>query len=584
MNLNFYKNINFLCNKKQKKLLFLFSFLTFLLTLLEMAGLSLIPISIGTLLKVEDYNSYLPEIFLVQEFLKKNQLEQFIFLSFVIISIFFIKNIFAFLIIFFEGKLFRNIKADNANKLYNMYVNLPIIEHYNYNIATILKNVVAESRISSEYINSISVIIRELLLFSGLFILMILFNPIIAISILFVGVLFSSIYLLVVKRRLLKETKNAERVREYQIKNINQVFSSLKETRILNTTRFFIEEFFGKTFLHENSYFILSIFNRIPKLILEFAVVSGILIFSIFLLKSGYKLENLVPLLGLIVVVTIRLLPSFNAITGSLTALKRYEVSVKIIMNEFNKFKNIKKDNLKTYNSNENNLIEFNDTLKLKNISFTFPNDKNELFKNCSIEIKKGEKIGIVGPSGSGKTTLLNIILGLLEPTSGKVLADNKDIHSNLKSWHLKIGYIPQEIYLLDDTITRNVALGLANEKEDLNKVEQALQYAELFDFTKNLTEGLNTRVGDRGVRFSGGQRQRVGIARALYRNPSVLIFDEATSALDETTEKKFIENIFKLPEEKTTILSTHKVEILGKCDRVYTVKNNSLEIYKSKN
>ncbi len=580
MNLQFLRYINFLCNKKQKNLLFFFSFLTFLLTLLEMIGLGLIPISIGTLMNVEEYNRYLPEILIFNSFINKSQLDQFIFLSFIIIAIFFAKNIFAFLIIFFEGKLFRNIKTDNANKLYNLYVNLPIIHHYNYNIATIMKNVVAESRISSEFINSISVVIRELFLFTGLMALMIIFNPSIAFSILLAGIFLSSIYLLVIKKKLLSETKTAERIREYQIKNINQVFSSLKETRILNTTKFFIKEFFGKTFLHENSYFILNIFNRIPKLIFEFLVVSGILLFSIYLLKRGYNLESLLPILGLIVVVAVRLLPSFNAITGAITALKRYEVSVKIIMEEFNKFKKI---NIKDYNKKHNaKIVNFNESLKLKDISFTFPNENKNLFKNCSIEINKGEKIGIVGPSGSGKSTLLNIILGLLKPSSGKVLVDDEDIHNNINSWHLKIGYIPQEIYLLDDTITKNVALGLSEEKEDLTKVEQALKHAELFEFSKGLKNGLDTKVGDRGVRFSGGQRQRVGIARALYRDPSILIFDEATSALDDETEKKFIDNIFTLPQEKTLILSTHKIEILSKCDRIYEIRNNNLAIYKS--
>jgi ATP-binding cassette, subfamily B, bacterial PglK len=581
---NLFKNINFLCSKKQRKLLIIFSFLTFLSTLLEMIGLSLIPVSVSTLLKVEEYNSYLPEIFIVQEFFKKDQIEQFMFLSFGIILIFLIKNVFAFSIIYFEGKLFRDIRVDNANKLYDIYVNLPIIEHYSYNVATILKNIASESRYASEYIFSISAIIRELLLFAGIFILIVFFNPIIAISILLAGSLFAFLYLFVVKKKLLKETKNAEKIREYQIKNINQVFSSLKETRILNTTKFFIKEFFEKTSSHENSYFILHLLSRIPKYILETSVVSGIFILSIYLLKSGYEFGNLIPLLALVVVAAIRLLPSFNSVTLSLTNLKRYGVSVKIIMDEIDKFKNINKEDFENYNTNKNNLIRFKDTLQLENISFSFPNTKEELFKNCSIEIRKGEKIGIVGPSGSGKTTLLNIILGLLKPTSGKILADNNDIHANLKEWHLKIGFIPQEIYLLDDTIIKNVALGLANEKEDIRKVEQALKHAEIYEFTKNLKEGLNTKVGDRGIRFSGGQRQRVGIARALYRNPSVLIFDEATSALDEKTEKKFIENVFKLPDEKTIILSTHKIEILNKCDRIYKVENNRLEIFKSDN
>jgi ABC-type multidrug transport system fused ATPase/permease subunit len=250
---------------------------------------------------------------------------------------------------------------------------------------------------------------------------------------------------------------------------------------------------------------------------------------------------------------------------------------VKDIIDELNKNK-INKTN---YYSNNITKLSLDSSIKIQNISFSFPESKKEIFKDFSLEIKKGEKIGVVGPSGSGKTTLINIILGFFPPDKGKVSADNKDIHLNLKSWHSRIGYIPQEIYLLDDTVLKNIALGIKEDAEDLNKLEAALKSAEIYDFINNLPDGINTMVGDRGIRFSGGQRQRVGIARALYRDPNVLIFDEATSSLDEETEKKFIENIFNLNGNRTIIISTHKLNSLNKCDKIYSIKNNKLEILK---
>ena len=178
-----------------------------------------------------------------------------------------------------------------------------------------------------------------------------------------------------------------------------------------------------------------------------------------------------------------------------------------------------------------------------------------------------------MGPSGSGKSTLLSILLGFLQPSKGKILIDDQDINCDIQNWHSRIGYIPQEIYLLDDTILKNVALGREINEDVTYKVEKSLKAAEIYDFIKNLPDGINTNVGDRGVKFSGGQRQRIGIARALFRDPDVLILDEATSSLDTQVEKKFIENIFNLGKEKTIIISTHKKDTLKNCDKIYNKK-----------
>ena len=203
---------------------------------------------------------------------------------------------------------------------------------------------------------------------------------------------------------------------------------------------------------------------------------------------------------------------------------------------------------------------------------------EHKIIKECNIEIKKGEKIGLVGPSGSGKSTLINLILGLIKPSSGEISVDNINIQKNLNSWHNQIGYIPQEIYLLDDTITKNITLGLNEDLVDKEKVKNALHAAEIFQFVNSLPDGLETMVGDRGVKLSGGQRQRIGIARALYRNPSIIILDEATNALDNETENKFIKNIFNLGKDKSLLISTHKLSTLKNCDKIYNINNGKIE------
>ena len=571
-----FKNIDYLLNPKEKLKFYSIILANLTTTILEMISLSLIPVLIGMILKVDQYKNHkLFEIELMQNFLKKGYNDQFILLSVFIIFIFFLKNIFSFFTIFIEGKFIRNLKIKYANKIYDLYIKLPIINHYNYNSATLQKNIIQETKLGSEYVGNVSIIIKELLLFIGIFALLISINYLVALSILILAGGMSLTYFYIIKKRVKKDTEKAVYLREFQIKSVNQVFSSLKETKILNTTKYFIDEFTDRTFKFENILFLINLIVKIPRFFIEILVISVIMIFSVILLQKGYKIENLLPILGLLVIASIRLMPSFNTLTGSFTRLKQNEVSVKILIEEFNK----KKIETTKISSNNNVNISLNNSIKLQNISFSFPESKNEIFKNFSLEIKKGEKIGIVGPSGSGKTTLLNIILGFFPPNSGKVLADGKNIHLNLKSWHARIGYIPQEIYLLDDTVLKNIALGIEENSQNTSKFQAALKSAEIYNFIQSLPDGVNTMVGDRGVRFSGGQRQRVGIARALYRNPNLLIFDEATSSLDGETEKKFIDNIFNLKNNRTIIISTHKLSSLERCDKVYSIKNNRLEI-----
>ncbi|MDD4467190.1 MAG: ATP-binding cassette domain-containing protein, partial [Candidatus Pacebacteria bacterium] len=219
----------------------------------------------------------------------------------------------------------------------------------------------------------------------------------------------------------------------------------------------------------------------------------------------------------------------------------------------------------------------FKEEIRIENVSYTYPKSTQEALKNVSFAVKKGEAVGIIGPTGCGKTTIADIILGLLEPTKGKIEVDKKNIRENIDGWQKNIGYVPQFIYLSDDTIYNNIAFGIDKEKIDKSRLLKAAKVACLDDFVKKLPKGLDTFIGERGIRLSGGQRQRIGIARAIYHNPEILVMDEATSSLDNITEKYVIEAIERLKKGRTVIIIAHRLTTVKNCDILYMFKEGRI-------
>jgi ABC-type multidrug transport system fused ATPase/permease subunit len=289
-------------------------------------------------------------------------------------------------------------------------------------------------------------------------------------------------------------------------------------------------------------------------------------------------MTKVIPTIGIFLAAAFRTIPSINRIIGAKQFLDFSKPVVNLLHREFNNFnQNLVKDNI---NPNFNPNFK---TLELINIDFQYNEASELILKNINLKINKLDVIGIIGESGAGKSTLIDIILGINTPTNGKIIYNNNDIVKNLYQWHKQIGYIQQSVFLIDDSLLKNIAFGVNDDLIDLDKVNYALNQSQLFDFVKSLPYGLNTIVGERGVRISGGQKQRIGIARALYNNPSILVFDEATSNLDINTENAIMSSISLLSQTKTIIIIAHRKSALTKCNRIFEIKGGFLtEVDKS--
>ena len=361
---------------------------------------------------------------------------------------------------------------------------------------------------------------------------------------------------------------------------ISQGLGAIKETKVLGKEKFFLDEFsrsYEEYAIANNSFNML---NQLPRLIVETIIVSGLLILIIIKMKMGYSPTDIVPLLGVLAFAAFRLMPSINRIINLINAIKFQMPFFDELYDEFLKIKKQQLEDYSIFSPKEKEKLNFFSAISIDNVSFNYTNEQKVL-NEINFLIPKGKFIGIIGASGAGKTTFVDILLGLLNPTSGTIRVDGIDIQTNIRGLQKNLAYVPQNIYLIDGTIKENIALGIPKKYIDDNLVKLAIEMAELTSLIKVNPLGVETVVGERGVKISGGQRQRIGIARALYQNPEILILDEATSALDNETEKSITNTILKLKGKITIIAIAHRVSTLEKCDFKINFENGNAEIIK---
>ncbi len=398
------------------------------------------------------------------------------------------------------------------------------------------------------------------------------------------GALFLGMTLMITK--VLKPRLNAigkknqaiqSRIAKWRIQSIY----GLKDVKVLHREEFFVRNYYESGAVGANVARNYAVMNNTPRLLIETVFIAAMLSFIFLFIVQGGDITLLFSQLTAFAAAAVRVMPATNRINTYLSEIAYAQPCLDYLYE--NLTENMKQDvngsvtGLTGEQEQEKEPLTLEDKIVLDHISFTYPNTDKPIFTDAHMEVRKGQSVGIMGPSGAGKSTIVDILLGLLHVQAGAITCDGKNIFENYPSWLSKIGYIPQSIYLIDESIRDNIAFGIDADKIDDHRIWEVLEEAQLKSFVEELPEGLETTIGDRGVRISGGQRQRLGIARALYHNPEILVFDEATSALDGDTEAAVMEAVNSFHGKKTMVIIAHRLNTIAKCDIIYKVENEKI-------
>lgn len=522
-----------------------------------------------------------PEIGQIAEFMGIKSYIQFIMICAVgLIILYFIKNAYmAWEIKLQVGFSMRN-QIKFSTELMSNYLSKEYLFHLNHNSANLLRNVNAGGAvIYSTMLMSTFALLTEIITAFTIWLMLVLIDAFTAVIV--AGIMGTLMYSTVkaFRHNISKQAEiQNDCVAEY-IKCVNQALGAIKETKVMRKEKYFLEEF-SRTYRQygeANSRYIF--ISQMPRIIIETMVVSGLLVMIVVKLAVGNAPEEIVPLLGVLALAAFRLMPSANRIISLFNTIKFQQPLFYELYPELMDIKERQESKKETYYLSVQPKLKFEKSIQVNELRFAYPEGRENVLRDISFSIGKGDFAGIIGPSGAGKTTFVDILLGLLKPSDGNIKVDGQDIFDNIRSWQANLSYVPQSIYLIDGSVKENIALGVAPENIDNALIEKSLHMAELYDFVSDLPEGMETRVGERGVKLSGGQRQRIGIARALYQQPEVLILDEATSALDNDTEKSITDTILKLKGQITIIAIAHRLSTLAECDYKIEFANGQAKI-----
>ncbi len=535
--------------------------------LMETLGIGLVVPAISLMMQ-EDFVARYPAIATASNYLGITTQSELIAAAMVfLVGVYIVKNAFLAFLIWKQTKFAFDAQANISQRLFAIYLHQPYTFHLQRNSAILIRNVINEVSVYIGGMLGALMLFTELMVLVGITTLLLFIEPLGTLIVICVaGVLAGSFYH-VIRNHITSWGRERQLHEGMRMQHLQQGLGGAKDVKLLGRESNFLSQFYVHNVKSARVWTLQSAFLNFPRQFIELVAIIGLAVLVLSMLNQGHNATSIVPTLGLFAAAAFRLIPSVGRVLNSLQTLRFSLPVVNTLYEELN----LSFTEPSTQQSGAR--LDFTGNLALTNIKYRYPNSALQALDGISINIRKGESIGLIGSSGSGKSTLVDLILGLLAPTSGQIEVDGIDIQKNLRRWQDQIGYVPQTIYLTDDTLIKNVAFGLPLDEIDERAVRSAIKAAQLEEFVSTLPEGLETIVGERGVRLSGGQRQRIGIARALYHDPSILVLDEATSALDGETERGVMEAVTLFKGSKTIIVVAHRLSTVQDCDRLFRLE-----------
>ena len=571
------KKMNLLLDRKQKRSMVWIVLMMLVGGVLESLGVTmLVPIITVVIDPVQvERNKYLSAIYDALGLENTTQFAVVMLVAFVGIIV--LKNVY----LFFQQKVqlrfvYTNQFATSRRMMIN-FMQRPYEYYLNADTSVIQRNITSDVNNMYGLILSCLQLCSECIVFACLVgvLLAIDAQMIIMVAVLMVALLF--LIKKVLKPIMVRAGQDNQDYYSGLYKWIEQSVMGIKEIKIANKENYFINEYAKCGAGYVNSVQKYNIYNATPRLLIETVCIAGMISYFIVIILRGAQVTELLPQLSALAMAAMRLLPSVNRINNYQTSISYFEPFFMGVSDNLQEEIHDKKVSYAAEDylqKKEVEKLEIKKEISLQDITYKYPHTDVLIFDHADMVIPVGNSVGIVGTSGAGKTTIVDILLGLLQIESGRILADGVEVREHYESWLKNIGYIPQTIFMIDSTIRKNVAFGYAEDEIDEEKVWRALKEAQLDEFVRGLPEGLDTSIGERGIRISGGQRQRIGIARALFEDPEVLVLDEATSALDNETEAAIMDSINRLHVRKTLIIIAQRLQTIEKCDMVYRVEN----------
>ena len=565
MRLNLLRKIFILLDYKQKFQVFILIFFMLLASLSELFGLGLVILIINSFLGI---NNEINFSFLKNLYFIKNNSDYINYILVLFLIVFTIKFIILLYVSWLESSFLTKFRESISYKLYNNFLNRDSLSIWKKNSAEYLRNFSEDINLGVLFYSSLIRVLLDSIIFIGFFIFLVIYQPIISLSTIAFFSLIVIIYYLSIKNIILNAAKQGLLNRKKKIQFINESFSSIKYIKILSSENFFLKKFKLQNSLLSKTLLKTTFLALIPKHTLEYILFLSIILLLFFLVKNQFQKEEIFQMLSIYTLSAFRVVPVLARVLSNVQNIRFTYSSFEKIFIENNYPVSTKERIVKKFS--------FNKEIKIKIDKFIYDNKKNFFLENISINIAKNSKIGIVGQSGSGKSTLVDIICGFRGLKDKNILVDGKSILSNLTGWHKIIGYIPQNIVLLNQSLRENILFGSNKKYFPDKEIKKILTKVDLGSFLKKLPNGLSQIISEYGHNISGGEKQRIGIARALLNDPEIIILDEATSSLDTFTENKILSSIKNL--KKTIIIISHRVNTLNFCDKVYSINDNTLK------